>query len=438
MSGARFGRRTFTALSLASGAAFALGRTPLGGTLRLAVPFGSAELDPQSPDEPLAALLGPAVADALFALGPDGRPYPALAAVMPEATPAGTRITLRPGLVSARGKKLDARDVVFALSRARKLGAPTLAELPSPTTDARDPLAVIVKGVEPDALAFALASPLTALVPRGFSALTPDGTGAFRATLAENRVVLDVNGNAARGASFLQRIEVQSVPDLAEALRAFETERADVGWLGGGLHSQRPRAVPFEAPVIGWVVLRTGRELGSWGAPGIAQQLLDRVPVEQLRHLGVIAAGGTRLGGAAWGGAAAELLVSRESPQLGQLAEALATLLSANAQPIRARPIPREELLRRRANGRFPFLLDFVRTSGPPGRGTLLSLLAAVNPELAARPPRVTSFEPLDVARTLPLGVVGALRVAGSRLPELNGLENWQLGSVFLAPKTPA
>jgi len=63
-------------------------------------------------------------------------------------------------------------------------------------------------------------------------------------------------------------------------------------------------------------------------------------------------------------------------------------------------------------------------------------LLAAVNPELAARPPRVTSFEPVDVARTLPLGVVGALRVAGSRLPELYGLESWQLGSVYLAQRT--
>jgi peptide/nickel transport system substrate-binding protein len=437
MSAARIGRRAFGAIALASTASLALGRTPLGGTLRLSLPFGSGELDPQAPDEPLAALLGPAIADTLFALGADGRPYPALAAAMPEPN-ASARVTLRPGLVSGRGKKLAARDVVFALARARKLGAPTLAELAPPRLDPRDPLIFSVDGVEPEALALALASPLTALVPRGFSALAPDGTGAFRATLAADRVLLEMNPNAARGPAFLERIEVESVPDLAEALRAFETERADVGWLGGGLHSQRPRAVAFEGPMLGWVVLRTGRELRAWSAPGIAQQLIDRVPVEQLRHLGVVPAGGTRLAGAPWGGGPVELLVAHESPQLRLIAEALATLLSSSAQPIRSRSIPRDEVRTRRANGRFPLLLDFVRAAGPPGRTTLLSLLAAVNPELAARPPRVTSFEPIDVARTLPLGVVGALRVAGSRMPELNGLEAWQLGSVFLLPKPNA
>lgn len=434
MNPARFGRRVFGAFSLASAAALGLGRTPLGGTLRLALPFGSPELDPQASDEPLAALLGPAVADTLFALGADGRPYPALAAAMPEPN-AGGRVVLRPGLVTARGKKLDARDVVFALGRAQRLGAATLAEFSAPSLDRRDPLAFFIKGTQPEALALALSSPLTALVPRGFSAQAPDGTGAFRATLAANHIVLDVNPSAARGPAFLQRIEVQSVPDLAEALRAFETERADVGWLGGGLHSQRPRAVAFEGPVLGWVVLRTGRELRSWGAPGIAQQLIDRVPQEQLRHLGVIAPGGTRLAGAAWGGGSTELLVARESPQLGLIAEALATLLSSVAHPIHPRPIPRDELRTRRASGRFPLMLDFVRASGPPGRATLLSLLAAVKPELAARPPRVTSFEPIDIARTLPLGVVGALRVVGTRLPEWIGLESWQLGSVYVLPR---
>jgi peptide/nickel transport system substrate-binding protein len=437
MSGLRFGRRVFGAISLASTATLALGRTPLGGSLRLSLPFGSSELDPQAADEPLAALLGPAIADTLFALGSDGRPYPALAAAMPELN-GGARVTLRPGLVSARGKKLDARDVVFALTRARRLGAPTLAELGVARLDRRDPLAFFVDGVQPDALSLALSSPLTALVPRGFSALAPDGTGAFSATLAPDRVLLETNPSSARGPAFLQRIEVQSVPDLAEALRAFETERADVGWLGGGLHSQRPRAVAFEGPTLGWVVLRTGRELRSWSAPGIAQQLLDRVPLEQLRHLGVVPPGGTRLAGAPWGGGSVELLVAQESPQLRLIAEALGTLLSSSGQAIRTRPVPRDEVRTRRVNGRFPLLLDFVRASGPPGRATLLSLLAAVNPELAARPPRVTSFEPIDVARTLPLGVVGALRVAGSRIPELNALESWQLGSVFLTPKPNA
>ena len=135
MNRARFGRRVFGAFSLASAAALGLGRTPLGGTLRLALPFGSPELDPQTSDEPLAALLGPAVADTLFALGADGRPYPALAAAMPEPN-AGGRVVLRPGLVTARGKKLDARDVVLH-SAVRRSSARHAAELTPTSLDRR-------------------------------------------------------------------------------------------------------------------------------------------------------------------------------------------------------------------------------------------------------------------------------------------------------------
>jgi hypothetical protein len=78
-------------------------------------------------------------------------------------------------------------------------------------------------------------------------------------------------------------------------------------------------------------------------------------------------------------------------------------------------------------------MLDFVRSVGPPGRATLLALLAATNPELAARPPQVTSYAPVDIARGYALGIVGALRVAGARLPDFRALEAWQLGAVFRA-----
>ena len=67
-------------------------------------------------------------------------------------------------------------------------------------------------------------------------------------------------------------------------------------------------------------------------------------------------------------------------------------------------------------------MLDFVRPAGPPGRATLLTLLAASNAALVARPPRAPSFEPLDIARTLPLGVLGELRVLGARMPDLHAL----------------
>ncbi|HEX6275811.1 MAG TPA: hypothetical protein VFZ53_22370, partial [Polyangiaceae bacterium] len=276
-----------------------------------------------------------------------------------------------------------------------------------------------------------LASPLTAIVPRGFSSLVPDGTGAFRATLARGELVLVRNPNAARGAAFLERVEVRAARDLADALRAFESGLADLGWLGSGLHRPRAGAVPFDGPELGWVVLRTGRDAGAWGAPGIAEQLLARVQGERLRPLGLVPEARKGAPGAAWGGGSAELVVTADAPHLVDIAEALAPLLAALPHAIRVRRIPPSELAARRADGRFQLMLDFVRSAGPPGRSTLLALLAATNPELAARPPELTSYAPSDIARGYALGIVGALRVGGARLPEWRGLESWQLGAVY-------
>ena len=79
----------------------------------------------------------------------------------------------------------------------------------------------------------------------------------------------------------------------------------------------------FEGPELGWIVLRTGKDAGAWGAPGIAQQLLDRIPTERLKPLGVAPPTRTAATGAAWGGGAADLLVYDDSPQLAEIAEAL-------------------------------------------------------------------------------------------------------------------
>jgi len=416
----------------------ALGRTPLGGTLRLALPFASGELDPHLADDPLAALLAPAVADPLYALDAAGNAYPALAAELPQATPSGTRVVLRAGLRSARGKALDARDLMFSLSRARERGGvAVLAELPLPVKDGASALAVVFPGAEPKAVAVALTSPLTALVPRGFKSSAPDGTGAFRATTSAASIVLERNPNAARGPAFLARIEVSLVNELGEALRAFESERADLGWLGAGLYRPRVGAVAFEGPPFGWVVLRAGREAQRWGAPGVPQELLDRVPREPLKHLGLVAPGGLTRAGAAWGGGNAELLVSAAAPVLVELARNVAASFSVSGQKVTTLALSPAELRERRSSGRYSLLLDFVRPSGPAGRATLLTLLAATNPALVARPPQAPSFEALDIARTLPIGVLGYLRIAGARLPDVRGLESWQLGGVHKMAPAP-
>ncbi len=429
MTTSRVTRRAFCALLAATGSAHALGRTPLGGSLRLALPLSLSELDPHVLDDPLAALFAPAIADPLYALDGSGRPYPALASAMPEASAEGVRVRLRPGLVSGRGKTLDARDAAFSLARARRAGASgILAPFGEPKVES-DHASLLFTKTNADELALALAHPLTALVPRGFSRIAPDGSGAFTATLSGSRLVLTRNLRAARGAAFLDRVEVAKAGDLAQALRAFESASADVGWLGSGLYRARPGAKTFVGPVYGWVVLRNGRDAKSWGAAGLAQQLCDSLPAEQLTHLGVIPEPGLRQA-VSWGGDPAELCVVGDSPHLNQIASAIAALLSKPGHEITTVSLPRAEFDKRRSQRRYALMLDFVR-GGQGGKADQLSLLAAADPELARRPPRLEELALRDLARTLPLGVVGALRVSGAQTPEFVGLQNWQLGSIW-------
>jgi peptide/nickel transport system substrate-binding protein len=437
--GHALGRRAFVATLLAAGTnalvrrAQALGRTPLGGTLRLSLPFAPGPLDPHAGDDVLSALVAPALTDSLYVLDGEQNPHPALAAALPEQLPNGARVSLRAGLVTARGRHLDAKDLAWSLARARERGgAAVLAELPAPLKTSGEPLSLHFPGADAKAVAVALASPVTALVPRTFDPRTPDGTGAFRALATASSLVLERNANAARGPAFLARIEIALGGDLAEALRAFESERADVGWLGAGLYRTRAGATVFEGPSLGWVVLRLGHDAGHWSAPGVAQELLDRVPRAPLTPLGLVAPAGPTRPGAAWGGGNVELLAPAGAPQLVEIANQIAAAFSVQNQRVSVRPLAPAELVERRSSNRYALLLDFVRSVGPPGRSTLLALLAAANPALAARPPRAPSYDPLELARTLPLGVVGALHVTGARTGDVHGIESWQLGNVYL------
>jgi peptide/nickel transport system substrate-binding protein len=400
--------------------------------LVLSVPYALRELDPHALDDPASALFASAFADPLYALDAAGRPYPTLAAALPEPSTRGAVVRLRPGLVSAQGKPIDARDVAFSLDRARKAGAAgVLAPFRAPRVGS-DRVSLEFEGVRADdpALPSALASPLTAIVPRGFSRLAPDGTGAFVATVQRDGLKLSRNRRAARGAAFLDRVEASSVPDLAEALRAFEAGVADVGWLGAGLHRARPGSKAFVGPTYGQLILRSGTEAGAWGSAGLAQQLADGARPEQLGHLGVVPEPGSPAG-IAWGGGAVELLVSAESAQLRQIAQALAAALSRPGNPVRDQPVARAEFELRRSERRFALMLDFVRPLGLPGEATLLALLTAENPALARRPPRLAGQSVRDLARTLSLGVLGRLRLVGATVPDVRALDQWQLGAVW-------
>ena len=424
------GRRAFLAALCSATSAVALGRTPCAGTLRLRLPLYFGGLDPHALDDPLSALFGAAIADPLFALGANGKPYPALASGLPERVDRGTRIGLRPELVSASGKPLSAADVVFSLKRAQALGGSSvLGPFGTPTVDGKQPLSVIFRDATPDALATALASPLTAIVPRGFSPQNPDGTGAFKASLGPDTLTLTRNERAARSPAFLDRIELGRAADLADALRAFEAGQVDVGWLGNGLYRPKAGAIALEGPTFGWFVLRTGLDAKAWGAPGIAQQLASSLPSAALARFGIHPTAGAGAG-VRWEGAPSALLVCDDSPYAIELALALSPLLGSPDHEVRATPVPRAAWLAARRSRRFGLMLDFVRAPSGDVNDGAQALLAAVDPALTKRPPKNLGTV-LDATRTLTLGVIGEVRISGAHGAEFEGLDAWQLGNVW-------
>lgn len=426
-------RRAFLSLALHAGFSRALARRPYGGTLRLELPLSMDGIDAHAGDDPFGALFANAVVDPLFALDTTGRPYPALAAALPEAVDNGARVLLRPGLVTARGQKLAARDVVSSLERSRAgRGRAILSPFKAVRAVRGDPLAVHVEGAEPDALAVALACPVTAIVPRSFNPAEPDGTGAFRATRAKDGMIFERNERAARGPAFLDRIEVRRAADLASELRAFEVGDSDVGFLGAGLHRRRALAVDFRTDSFGWIVLRTGPLAGQWGAPGVAARLVAGIDPSRFSHLGLVPRGG---GAAAlWGGPPSDLLVDEGASYLVEVARAVGGVLSGAGHDVRPVTLPHAELRRRRDEGRFSLAIDFVRRLGQAPEQALLSLLAGADPKLADKPPHFTSQDWDALTRTLPLAVLGELSIAGARAPDLHGIEQWDLGGVFRAP----
>jgi hypothetical protein len=298
-----------------------------------------------------------------------------------------------------------------------------LAELDPlfPKSDEKDPFLVRFGAIGPDKLALLLASPLTAVVPVGYSPGTPDGTGAFAAALRGSTVELTRNANAARGPSFLERITVGSAADLQDSLRAFEAGEDDVGWLGQGFHKNRPGTKKFDFGDVGWVVLATGNRAGAFAAPGMAQQLANDVPVERL-FVGLRARRGVG-SGAAWTGGPAALLVDQTSGHLRAVADAVAAKLSQPGNEVVSRPVSRAALRAARQSGDYVLAVDFVRhpESGP--HAPLLALSTAdrveLGREVVLKPPRTAERSPVEVTSTLRLGVLGGLSVHGGLVPSI-------------------
>jgi peptide/nickel transport system substrate-binding protein len=443
-------RRAFLAQIAAAAAALAIpdraeamGRTPLGGRFRMHIPWPTSSLDPHDLRDPTAAIFGSAVADPIFGLDGAGNPFPTLAASLPSRESVGVVVRLRDGLRTARLAPLDARDLVASVERSRSRGgAALLADIPKPSPHPGDPNAVIFSGADAARVARALASPLVALLPRKFNPVAPDATGAFRAELAAGKLTLTRNLNAARGAAFLDGIDVDRADDLRTSLREFEGAHDDVGWLGAGLHGARPGAVRFDLGPVAWVVLATGPEAGSFHAPGVAQRLADAVP-ERIAHLGLGVLPAAQ-GDPGWGGPPADLLVDETCPHLVEVARAVAPSLSRSGHEVTVLPVPRAELARRRARGKSSLAIDLARPLGPGPLLSLLALATADDPgrarELAKRPPKLsTGASARSLTSSLRVGVLGEIRVTGGAIPDLMlarspAGDGWDLSATFRRP----
>jgi peptide/nickel transport system substrate-binding protein len=277
------------------------------------------------------------------------------------------------------------------------------------------------------------------LLPQTFDPGKPDGTGAFRADIVPGKITLSRNVNAARGAAFLDAIDIAPAEDLQTSLRAFEAERDDIGWLGLGLHADRKGALRFDLGRAAWIVLVVSPDAGAFGLPGAAQRLADAIPPERLAHLGLGPLPAAS-GDPGWGGPPAELLVDVASPHLVEVARAVAPILSRPGHEVTLAAVPRGDIPGR-FKGKAALAIQLVRPLGPSPLHTLLALATtedlARGRDLAKSPPKLAG-NPAARALTgaLRVGVLGEMRVAGGVIPDLafarsQSGEGWDLGATF-------
>jgi peptide/nickel transport system substrate-binding protein len=410
--------------------AHASSRVTYGGKVSLRMPWPLGSIDPHRLEDASAAILSPALFDSLYAIDEQGALVPNLAEAEPEITDGIIRVKLREGLRTATGKTLDARDVLFSIERARKLSCKAaLSELPQTWLDKggislRSPKGKdAVDSMQLARISRALASPLTAIVPKGFDADRPDGTGPFRLTRRGDGWALVRNRYAASGPSYLDDIALFEAESLSASLRAFEAGTDDIGWLGLGLHESRPQAKPFDLGAVAYAVLRTGKDAGGWDAPGNAQQLCNSLPHARLSYLSLGAPWPSERE-QGWGGGTAQVLYREDGPWLAELARAVAATLSRPGHELTVKSVPEAELRTLRATRNYALMIDVVRPLDSSTMGLFVALgtaddAATFAASMAKLPKLSASASPRTMTRLLRLGVIGEIRIQGGRTPEL-------------------
>jgi peptide/nickel transport system substrate-binding protein len=200
--------------------------------------------------------------------------------------------------------------------------------------------------------------------------------------------------------------------------------------------------VPFDCGPAAFITLHTGKEAGTWSAPGTAQRLADGLAPERLQQFALGRALTGTAGDVGWGAKPCELLLQEGSPYLEALASTIASLISRPGHEVTPKALAAAELARRRLSSAYSLMLGVVRPFDPSPLGALTALTAAENPAAARvamqHPPRV-ELDPRVITRTLRVGVLGDLRVMGAHVPSLRlarlpGPSGWDLASSFMSP----
>jgi len=411
-----------TVASSSSVVAHAKGRTPIGGRASFRLPWPVGPIDPHRIDDVMAAIFGDALFDTLYTQTADGQIVPSLAESEPEPEGSNLRVKIRAGVRSGKDKMFFSRDAAASITRSRAAGGRGwLADIPVPRDDGRS---LVFATKDAARLMKALASPIVAMLPLGFTPESPDGTGAFRfVSRPDGAISLVRNRQGSRGPAFLEDVTVRTAANISASLLAFEAGTDDVGWFERGLHEPRPGSKSFDLGAVGWATLFTGRDANDWDGPGIAQRICDGVPYSRLSnlHLGSAWPAEAEQG---WGGPPVSLLVREDSPWMVAVANAVAATITRPGHEVTVKTVPAAELAAKRSSRMFGLALDVVRNISPGGLGAMVALATADNPtraqEIMQHPPKLGDVAPRTLTRTLRCGVVGEIRVVGGRVPDLN------------------
>ncbi len=332
--------------------------------------------DPHALGDPCAALLGATLFPPLYVRAVDGMLEPRLALAGPKEIKNGLRLDLVPGLRPS--------DVLASLAAAKSRGARlALRDVPVPRVEGLQSIA-FPGFLDPDLLMRKLATPLAGIarieprrvLPTGpFDVVVKDRESTTALELTRRPTVPALPGPPPVGLPRLVRFELEGVVDLARALRTFERFESEISWLGDGLFAPRPGARQMDLGPLGYLALRAGSELPELRAPGAVLRIVESLSADRLGHLGLLRRGHVAADASSAAADTASLapnvaIVARVSqPMAVAAAEILARELGGIARVLDEASFARVE-----AEGRFPLLLDFVRSIDDTAEGAAIAL----------------------------------------------------------------